>query len=54
MEFRKGNFEKQIDKLPQKVIWCKKCVISNQRPSSTVEFKNKKNDKNNYKKILFG
>ena len=32
MEFRKGNFEKQIDKLPQKVIWCKKCVISNQRP----------------------
>jgi len=29
--------------LPENVIFCKKCVISNQRPSSTVEFKNKKN-----------
>jgi len=26
--------------LPQEVKFCKKCVISNQRPSSTVEFKN--------------
>ena len=26
--------------LPEKVTFCKKCVISNQRPSSTVEFKN--------------
>lgn len=26
--------------LPSKVKFCKKCVISNQRPSSTVEFKN--------------
>lgn len=26
--------------LPEKVIFCKSCVISNQRPSSTVEFKN--------------
>lgn len=26
--------------LPEKVIYCKKCVISNQRPVSTVEFKN--------------
>lgn len=26
--------------LPHKVRFCKKCVISNQRPSSTVEFKN--------------
>ena len=25
--------------LPQKVKFCKNCVISNQRPSSTVEFK---------------
>lgn len=31
--------------LPSKVKFCKKCVISNQRPSSTVEFKN-----NNQKK----
>ena len=26
--------------LPENVIFCKKCVISNQRPSS-IEFKNK-------------
>ena len=26
--------------LPLNVAFCKKCVISNQRPSSTVEFKN--------------
>jgi N-acetyl sugar amidotransferase len=26
--------------LPEKVIFCKKCTISNQRPSSVVEFKN--------------
>ena len=25
--------------LPKKVIFCKSCVISNQRPSSSVEFK---------------
>jgi hypothetical protein len=25
--------------LPEKVIFCKKCVISNQRPASSVEFK---------------
>jgi len=30
--------------LPNKVKFCKKCVISNQRPSSTVEFKNKKGE----------
>ena len=28
--------------LPEKVIYCKKCVYSNQRPSSTIEFKNNK------------
>jgi superfamily II helicase len=27
--------------LPEKVEFCKKCVISNQRPSSVIEFKNK-------------
>lgn len=31
--------------LSNKVIFCKHCVISNQRPSSTVEFKHKRNDK---------
>ena len=30
--------------LPREIFYCKKCVYSNQRPSSTVEFKNK-NDK---------
>tara|TARA_B100000965_G_C19518402_1_gene725287 strand:+ start:65 stop:1270 length:1206 start_codon:yes stop_codon:yes gene_type:complete len=29
--------------LPEDVKFCKKCVISNQRPSSTVEFKSKDN-----------
>lgn len=31
--------------LPEEVKFCKKCVISNQRPSSTVEFKNKADEK---------
>ncbi|MBI4707942.1 MAG: N-acetyl sugar amidotransferase [Candidatus Omnitrophica bacterium] len=30
--------------LPEKVLFCKKCVISNQRPSSTIEFKNRPGD----------
>lgn len=31
--------------LPEEVIFCKRCVISNQRPSSSVEFKHKQNEK---------
>ena len=31
--------------LPEEVIFCKKCVISNQRPSSSVEFKNHQGEK---------
>jgi N-acetyl sugar amidotransferase len=31
--------------LPEKVVFCKQCVISNQRPSSVVEFKNINNNK---------
>lgn len=31
--------------LPKEVKYCKRCVISNQRPSSTVEFKNGKKQK---------
>lgn len=31
--------------LPEDVFFCKKCVISNQRPSSTVEFKSALEDK---------
>lgn len=30
--------------LPREVVFCKKCVMSNQRPSSTVEFKYKGRD----------
>lgn len=35
--------------LPSDVRFCKECVISNQRPSSTVEFKNEKGEK---KKVI--
>ncbi len=38
--------------LPNEVIFCKKCVISNQRPNSTIEFKHKKNE--NKQTIGFG
>jgi N-acetyl sugar amidotransferase len=31
--------------LPEEVKFCSKCVISNQRPNSTVEFKSKNSDK---------
>ncbi len=31
--------------LPKEVKFCRKCVISNQRPSSTVEFKHTKDDR---------
>ncbi|MBF89515.1 MAG: LPS biosynthesis protein PseA [Candidatus Marinimicrobia bacterium] len=30
--FKRSNLEKQVLQLPQKVIWCKRCVASNQRP----------------------
>ena len=36
--------------LPEKVIFCKKSLMSNQRPNSVVEFSHKKNSKKkNYK-----
>lgn len=38
--------------LPEEVIYCKKCVISNQRPRSTVEFQNMPSD--NKETIAFG
>ena len=37
--------------LPEKVEFCSRCTISNQRPRSVVEFKNKDNQK---KGIQFG
>jgi N-acetyl sugar amidotransferase len=35
--------------LPENVVFCSKCVMSNQRPSSVVEFKNKNNQKTGLK-----
>jgi N-acetyl sugar amidotransferase len=35
MFFKKGNLEKQVLEIPKEVKWCKKCVISNQRPRIT-------------------
>ena len=44
MRNNNGNNELEVKYgLPKDVIYCTKCVYSNQRPSSTVEFKNKKN-----------
>ena len=37
--FKKSGLEKQITKLPKKVLWCKECVISNQRPRITFDEK---------------
>jgi len=39
------TIQKPFFGLPHEVIFCKKCVISNQRPNSTVEFSHKKNEK---------
>lgn len=32
MVFKRSNLEKQVDNLPNKILWCKKCLMSNQRP----------------------
>lgn len=32
MAFKRGNIERQVGSIPREVKWCKKCVISNQRP----------------------
>ena len=32
MPFKRSNLEKQINFLPKEVKWCKKCLMSNQRP----------------------
>ena len=34
----KGKLE-VMHGLPEKVVFCKRCVMSNQRPSSSVEFR---------------
>ena len=37
--------------LPTNVIYCKKCVVSNQKPNSTVEIKNNPKEKKKYSNI---
>ena len=32
MKFKRSNLELQINKSPKNVVWCKNCVLSNQRP----------------------
>ena len=44
--------QKILFNLPSKVVFCKSCVMSNQRPQSTVEFKHTKEKKDDkYNKI---
>jgi len=44
--FSKDNPQAQaLYGLPKEVVYCKKCVISNQRPNSAVEYKHTKNSK---------
>ena len=50
--FKKNDIPQEtLYGLPVKVLFCKSCVINNQRPSSTVEFKN--NIKTNKEVIEF-
>ena len=32
MTFKRQKLEKQVQHIPKEVLWCKKCVVSNQRP----------------------
>ena len=43
---KKNNLEAYFG-LPNEVKFCKKCVMSNQRPTSSVEFKSTKDSKKN-------
>ena len=42
-KFRLSKPSQSFYGLPNEIKFCKSCVISNQRPSSTIEFKNNKN-----------
>ena len=44
---KENHNPKALYGLPEKVIYCKKCVLSNQRPNSAVEFNHTKNSKKN-------
>ena len=37
MAFKRGNLEKQVLEIPKEVSWCKRCVISNQRPRNIID-----------------
>ncbi len=32
MAFKRSNLEQQVSKVPKELKWCKRCVVSNQRP----------------------
>ena len=36
---QESNLERQLDKLPKEIIFCKKCVVSNQRPRIVFDAK---------------
>ena len=42
-------FESMTSKGHEEVVFCSKCVMSNQRPQSVVEFKNNDNQKSGLK-----
>ena len=44
-EFKKDKTNVTKYGLPAEIKFCKKCVISNQRPNSAVEFKHTENSK---------
>lgn len=50
-EFSGSNELKAKYGLPEEVVFCKNCVISNQRPNSAVEFKHQTNSKKKTIKI---
>ena len=45
--YEKNNKKKTLFGLPQKVIFCKKTLISNQRPTSSIEFHHNSKSKKN-------
>ena len=44
-EFKKITSDKTKYGLPKNIEYCKKCVISNQRPNTTIEFKHTEESK---------
>ena len=50
-KYSKDNNPKSYYGLPEEVKFCKKCVMSNQKPNSTIEFKNNIESKHLKEKI---